>query len=351
MKRFGIIGLGVIAKVHIKAIESLKDCKLVAICDLRPNKAKEFCSQYDNINGYENIDEFLMNEDLDIVTITTPSGFHLDPALKVIEAKVNVIVEKPLEITTDRCNIIIDKAKENGVIAAGIFQSRFYEAPKLVKKAIEMGKFGKLSICDAQVKWFRSQEYYDSGKWRGTWALDGGGALMNQAIHAIDLLLWLCGPVDEVTAYTSLISHTNIEVEDTATAILKFKNGALGVIEGTTSSYPGFLKKIDICGSKGSASIEEANLIKYQFMDETPEDVKEFERLKDIGNCKGGANDPSSIDYINHAMVFRDVVDALDEGREPLITATEAKKSVELIEAIYISAREKRAVKLPLQIK
>jgi predicted dehydrogenase len=348
MKRFGIIGLGNIAKVHIEAINSLDDCQFVAGCDLVPGKAKEFCSNYPNTTGYDDIDEFLKNEKLDIVTITTPSGVHLDPALKVIEAKINVIIEKPLEITSERCNLIIEKSKENGVIAAGIFQSRFYEAPKLVKKAIEDGKFGVLSICDAQVKWFRSQEYYDSAGWRGTWALDGGGALMNQSIHAIDLLLWLCGPVDEVTAYTALRSHTDIEVEDTATAILKFKNGALGVIEGTTSSYPGFLKKIDICGSKGSASIEEENLVKYQFIDETEEDKKDFERLSSVGTCEGGASDPSHISYKSHAMVFEDVVSAIDENREPLINATEAKKPVELIEAIYLSAKEHRTIKLPL---
>ncbi|MBK5201631.1 MAG: Gfo/Idh/MocA family oxidoreductase [Spirochaetaceae bacterium] len=348
MKRFGIIGLGTIAKGHADAIESLPDCQFVAGYHNNLNKAETFCSSYSHAKAYNNLDEFLNNASLDIVTIATPSGYHLEYAIKAIEAKKHIIIEKPLEITTERCNLIIKKAKENGVIAAGIFQSRFFEAPKLVKSAIDKGKFGILSICDAQVKWFRSQEYYDSAGWRGTWALDGGGALMNQSIHAIDLLLWLCGPVDEVTAYTALRSHTGIEVEDTATAILKFRNGALGVIEGTTSSYPGFLKKIDICGSKGSASIEEENLVKYQFVDETEEDKMDFERLKNVGTSEGVASDPGLISYKSHAMVFEDVVKAIDEGREPLINATEAKKPVELIEAIYLSAKEKRPVKLPL---
>jgi predicted dehydrogenase len=351
MKRFGIIGLGNIAKVHIKAIESLNNCQFIAGYDLVPGKAKEICSNYDNCTGYDDIEEFLANKNLDIVTITTPSGAHLGPAIKVIESKRHVIIEKPLEITSQRCNLIIEKAKEHGVIAAGIFQSRFYEAPKIIKKAIDAGKFGVLSICDAHVKWFRSQAYYDSAEWRGTWALDGGGTLMNQSIHAIDLLLWLCGPVEEVTAYTALRSHSGIEVEDTATAILKFKNGALGVIEGTTGSYPGFLKKIDICGSKGSASIEEQNLVKYEFVDECEEDKRDFERLKNIATSEGGASKASSIRYKYHAMVFEDVVNAIDENREPLITATEAKKSVELIEAIYRSAKEKCSVKVPAWIR
>lgn len=348
MKRFGIIGLGNIAKVHVKAIESLNDCKFVAGYDLEPGKAQEFCSHYENTTGYENIDDFLNNENLDIVTITTPSGAHLNPALKAIESKKHIIIEKPLEITSDRCNVIIQKAKENNVVAAGIFQSRFFEVSQLIKKAIDDGKFGTLSICDAQVKWYRSQEYYDSAKWRGTWALDGGGALMNQSIHAIDLLLYLCGPINEVTAYTALRSHINIEVEDTAVAIIKFKNGALGVIEGTTSAYPGFLKKIDICGSLGSASIEEENLVKYQFINETEKDKKDFERLKNIGTSVGGSTDPQQINYKSHARIFNDVVSAINEDREPLISAEEAKKAVALIEAIYCSAKEHRTVKLPL---
>jgi len=348
MKNFGIIGLGNIAKTHIEAIESLKDCKFVAGYDLVPGKAEAFCSAYEGVRPYDNIEEFLADEHIDIVTITTPSGVHLEPALQSLKAKKHVIIEKPLEITSERCDMIINTAKENGVIAAGIFQSRFHEAPKLVKKAIDENRFGKLSICDAQVKWFRSQEYYDSASWRGTWKLDGGGALMNQSIHAIDLLLWFCGPVEEVTAYTSLVSHTDIEVEDTATAILKFKNGGLGVIEGTTSAYPGFLKKIDICGSNGSASIEEESLLKYQFADETEADKEIFEKMKDKTSTGGGASDPGSIGFHGHAMVFEDVVKAIEENRDPLLSATEAKKSVEVIEAIYISAKEHRSVSLPL---
>ena len=346
MKGFGIIGLGTIAKTHADAIESLHDCQFVAGFNKSIDKANAFCSSYENAKGYDDIDKFLKDPSLDIVTIATPSGSHLEYALKALKAKKHIIVEKPLEITSERCDLIIQCARENNVTAAGIFQSRFFSAPQLVKKAIDNGKFGKLSICDAQVKWFRSQEYYDSAQWRGTWALDGGGALMNQGIHAIDLLLWLCGPVDEVSAYTALRSHTNIEVEDTAVAILKFKNGALGVIEGTTSSYPGFLKKIDICGSLGSASIEEENLVKYQFSNETEEDKNDFEKLNNIAYSEGGAGSPKVSSFDSHAKVFEDVVNAINENREPLISATDAKKAVTLIEAIYKSARESRPVKL-----
>jgi predicted dehydrogenase len=346
MKGFGIIGLGNIAKTHIDAIKSLEGCSFVAGYDLVPGKAKDFCSNYNNAQGYDSLEEFLLDPRIDIVTITTPSGAHLEPAIKALKAKKHVIIEKPLEVTSKRCEMIIETAKENGVVAAGIFQSRFHEAPQLIKKALDENKFGTLSICDAQVKWFRTQEYYDSASWRGTWKLDGGGALMNQSIHAIDLLLWFCGPVDEVMAYTALRSHKNIEVEDTATAILKFKNGSLGVIEGTTSAYPGFLKKIDICGSKGSASIEEENLVKFQFIDETETDKEAFKKLQNACSTGGGASDPGSIGYHGHAMIFDDVIKAIEEGREPLLSASEAKKSVEVIEAIYLSAKEHRPVKL-----
>ena len=227
-----------------------------------------------------------------------------------------------------------------------VFQSRFHDAPRLVRKAIDEGRFGRITLIDAQIKWFRTQAYYDDISWHGTWKMDGGGALMNQGIHAIDLLRWFGGDVVDVSSRTATLAHERIEVEDTAGAVLSFANGAIGIIEGSTAAYPGFLKRIEICGSEGSAIIEEESLKFWQFKDERPEDAMIREKYSDFTSTGGGAADPKAIGAHGHARVFADVMDALDTGREPEITGAEARKAVELIEAVYRSSREGKTVKL-----
>jgi len=342
---FGIIGTGTIAQVHAKAIGEIKGAKLVAAFDLVEEKAKAFSKEY-SIKSYSSLEEFLSDDEIDIVTITTPSGAHLEPALSAIEHHKNVIIEKPMEITTERIDMLIKKANENGVILSGVFQSRFHEAPLLIKKAIEDGRFGKISLIDAQIKWYRSQEYYDQVAWRGTWKLDGGGALMNQGIHAIDLLCWFGGKVKNVSARTATLGHKNIEVEDTASAVLEFENGTLGVIEGTTCCYPGFLKRIEIAGTEGSAILEEESLKCWKFKNETEEDEKIRDKFMNFTATGGGASDPKAIGWHGHRKVFENVIDALKNGTTPSITGEEARKSVALIEAIYKSSREHRPIEL-----
>ena len=343
---FGIIGLGTIAETHIRAIENNDNCRFIGAFDQVEGKAEAFCARHNCGIPYSNLDDFLSNPDIEVVTIATPSGYHLEPALKAIEKGKNVIIEKPMEITPEREKMILDTAKEMGVIATGVFQSRFYDAPVLIKKAIEEGRFGRLTLVDAQVKWFRSQEYYDSGAWRGTWKVDGGGALMNQSIHAIDLLQWFVGKVDEVEAYTATLSHERIEVEDTAVATVKFENGALGVIEGSTSVYPGFLKKIEISGTEGSVVLEEEALKVWSFKNETEEDEKirrEFFNKNEFG---GGASDPKAINTLGHEREFHDLADAIINKREPKVSGESASEAVKIITAIYESARIGKSVKV-----
>lgn len=335
---FGVIGLGMIADFHVKAIQSLPNARFVAGFDMVPGRAEAFCALHGG-TGYDDLNRFLQDPAVDVVTITTPSGAHLEVALKAMQAGKQVLVEKPLEITSERCDVMIDMAAQCKVSLGGIFQSRFFEAPRLVKHAIEEGRFGRLTLCDAQVKWFRSQEYYDAVKWHGTWKLDGGGALMNQAIHAVDLLQWLCGPVTEVFGYADTLAHQRIEVEDTAVATLRFESGALGVIEGTTAAYPGFLKKIELCGSQGCATLEEENLSCWQFSEERPEDAHIRETYLAATETGGGAGDPKAIGFQGHALVFADFLHALDSHTLPMITGLEARKAVRIIEAIYQSAR------------
>lgn len=341
---FGIIGLGAIADVHAKAIATLDDGVLVACFDMVPGKAEKFCEGHGG-KPYSKLEEFLQDPELDIVTVTTPSGAHLEVALAALRAKKTVIVEKPMEITTERIDQLIKTAKENHVMLAGVFQSRFFDAPKAVKAAIDAGRFGRISLINAQVEWYRSQDYYDKIGWHGTWKMDGGGALMNQAIHAIDLLGWFGGPVDEIYGQTACLSHERIEVEDVAAATVRFKNGTLGIIEGTTGCYPGFSKRIEVCGSKGSAIIEEENLVYWHFDEEGPED-EEIRRRCMGSTSNGGAHNPLDVGFIGHAREFANVVDAMKHHTVPAIPGEEARKAVEIITTIYQSAREHRPIKL-----
>ena len=344
---FGIIGLGMIAGFHVKAIKELAGCSFVAGYDTVPGRAAEFCAKHGGA-GYDDLNAFMANKDIDIVTIATPSGLHLDGAVAAAKAGKHAIIEKPLEITAARCDAIIAEARANNVKIGAVFQSRFHEAAAVVKKAIVDGRLGKIASADAQIKWYRTQEYYDNRKARGTLQLDGGGALMNQGIHAIDLLQWFMGDVSEVFSYSAIIGHTGIEVEDTAAAVLKFANGAIGVIQGTTSAYPGFLKKVEICGSKGSITMEEENIITWKFDEELPEDEEIRKKYGAATASGGGASDPAAINHHGHKALFETFVAAVRENKPVLLDGAEGKKSVEIIEAAYRSAKSHSPVKLPL---
>lgn len=337
--KFGIVGLGLIADFHAKAIEALAGAEVYSCMSRSEEKAKLFGEKY-GCRYYTNLAEMLCDPDLDIVTICTPSGNHMEPSLMIIEAGKHLVVEKPLEITLERCDKILDAAEEKGVCVTTIFPSRFHEASKLIKKTIDNNRFGRLVLGDAYVKWLRTQEYYDNGGWHGTKALDGGGALMNQSIHAIDLLQWFMGPVESVKAYTDTLGHERIEVEDLAVAVVRFKNGALGVIEGSTAVYPGYFKKIEIAGTDGSVILEESDLKAWNFREETSEDKSIREKFASTNNSGGGASDPGAIDFGPHQRQFEDFIRSLDSGGKSLVEGAEGRKAVEIILAIYESARK-----------
>ncbi|MCP4400946.1 MAG: Gfo/Idh/MocA family oxidoreductase, partial [bacterium] len=238
--------------------------------------------------------------------------------------------------------------EKKNVKLTGIFPSRFHEVAQVVKKTLDKGRFGKLVLGDAYVKWYRSQEYYDKGGWHGTWKLDGGGALMNQSIHAIDLLQWFMGPVDSVSALTNTLGHERIEVEDVSVAALHFANGALGVIEGSTAVFPGFLKRIEISGTQGSAILEEENLKAWTFSEEKEEDKEILEKFEAKTETGGGAADPAAIGFHGHQRQFEDMIHAIETGNDPRVDGQEAKKAIEIILAIYQSAREGKRITLPL---
>lgn len=345
---FGIIGCGMIAGFHHKAIEDIRGARVVACYDTFASSAERFAAAT-HCTAYPTLPDMLADPAVDVVTICTPSGAHLEPALAAANAGKHVIVEKPLEITLKRCDRIIEACRSNKVTLATIFPSRFHDSSQLLKKAIDADRFGRLSMGDAYVKWFRDQQYYDSGAWRGTWKLDGGGALMNQAIHSVDLLTWLMGPVVEISAQIDMLAHKRIEVEDVAVATLRFANGALGVIEATTAAYPGALKRIEIHGTSGSAVIEEEDIKTWDFARAARGDKQLLERMSGRTQTGGGAADPSAIGHHGHTLMFRDVLKAIRNGTPPSIDGHEGRRSVEIILGIYKSAETGRVIQLPLE--
>jgi predicted dehydrogenase len=343
---FGIVGCGMIANFHAKAIEEIRGAKLVACHDSYAPAAARL-AESTSCQAYEHLKGLLADDRVNVITICTPSGAHLEPAIAAARAGKHVIVEKPLEVTVARCDRIIRECEAHGVVLSTIFPSRFHESSQLIKKAIDQGRFGRLTLGDAYVKWYRTQQYYDSGAWRGTWKLDGGGALMNQAIHSVDLLTWLMGPVESILAQTATLAHENIEVEDVATANLRFVNGALGVIEASTAAYPGYLKRIEIHGSDGSAVLEEEDIKTWDFRRATKFDEALKARMAGRTKTGGGAADPAAIGHHGHAAQFTDVLKAIRTGGRPQIDGHEGRRSVEIIAGIYKAARTGRVVKLP----
>ncbi len=338
--RFGIVGPGMIAEFHAQAIHAMPNAELVGACGRSIDKTRTFCEEF-NCEPYTDLAE-LLEQELDFLTIATPSGSHLEPVFAAAKAGVNVIVEKPLEVTLERVDTMLEECRAAGVRQFGILPRRFNESTALLKHAIDEGHFGKIALGDAYVKWWRSQEYYDSGNWRGTWAQDGGGALMNQSIHAIDLLLYLMGPVKAVCAFTELVAHERIEVEDVAVAILEFENGAHGVIQGSTACYSdsGHPAQIQICGDGGSVFMIDNVFTVWEFRDGfLPEEIS---RLRNPQKGKArGATDPRSIKFDLHQKNFEEAIDSVENNRTSFIEDIEGRHAIALIQAIYESAMKK----------
>ena len=337
--KFGIIGAGMIGHFHAKAITAMTGGELHSVFDLRQEAADKLAQEY-GAQGYSNIEEFLADPELEIVTVGTPSGAHLEPSLAALNAGKHVICEKPLEITTERIDQLTAAADANGKTIAAVLNRRFHPGMDAFKKATEEGRFGTLTNASAYVKWYRDQAYYDSAGWRGTWALDGGGALMNQSIHTVDSLLYLAGPVKSVQANTACLAHERIEVEDIVVAILEFESGARGVLECSTCTWSkdGHPARVQLSGTEGSVFLADESFEVWDFMEEKPEDA-EIKRTLMKGQEAGlGANDPSAINFYQHQRNFEEVLAAIAEGREPSTSAAEARKPVALITAIYESA-------------
>ena len=337
--RFGIIGSGMIARLHARAISSIPGCSLRAVCNHRIEGARRLAAEF-GAEAHDSLEDFLADPELEIITVCTPSGAHFDPARAALSAGKHVICEKPLEVTTGRIDTLAAMAGARGKTLSSVLNRRFHPAMEYFKRAVDQGRFGRITSASCQVKWFRDQAYYDSADWRGTQALDGGGALMNQAIHTIDALLHLAGPAEFVQADIACLAHRDIEVEDIGVAIIGFKNGARGVIEGATCTWSaaGHPARVQICGTDGSVFMADESFEVWDFRDERPEDAEVRASLMKGANPGLGANNPASIGFEQHRRNFEEIISSIREGREPATSAREARVAVEVIQAIYHSA-------------
>jgi len=354
--RIAIIGVGGIADIIARGIKELDNAVLVAGTCRTPPKGEDFATRHD-CSWYPDTDAMLSFVNPDVAIICTPSGAHLGSLRLCAKHKVHALVEKPLEITLARVNEMIQTAEQAGITLGGFFPQRFNPVFQLLQHSARQGRFGPLSIISATIPWWRDDAYYGPGRWQGTAALDGGGALINQSIHYIDSLQWLAAatmpdltpdtnPVEEVFAYTALRAHDpkRVEVEDTAVAVLKFRNGVLGQLLGATSMYPGQLRRLTISGRDGTAELREDELITYQFRTELPEDKETREKFGKSTSHQGGSRDPLAMDYVKHKLNLADFLKALDEKRTPTLSSRESAKAVAIIEACYTSARTGKPV-------
>lgn len=344
--KYALIGCGRIAVNHIKAALNNK-LEIVAVCDVLPEKMEALLTKHElqnerTIERYTDYKEMVIKERPELVSIATESGIHAEIALFCIDQGVNVIIEKPMAMSIEDADKIIKAAEDKNVKVSACHQNRFNVAVQELRKAIEAGRFGKLSHGSIHVRWNRDRGYYDQASWRGTWAQDGG-ALMNQCIHGIDLLRWMMGDdVEEVYGATRQQFHDYLEAEDVGMAVVKFKNGAIGTIEGTTNVYPKNLEEtLYIFGENGTVKIggtSTNNIDVWDFADETEEDRKNKELKEATSNVYGNG----------HTSLFADVIDAIKNDRKPYVDAVAGRNALEMVLSIYKSQKEGKAVKLPL---
>lgn len=335
---FGIVGCGVISKWHIAAINAIDGAELIGVFDNYRQGAEKIAKQY-SCKVFDTYEEMLSCNQIDIINICTPSGTHASLAIDAANHNKNIIVEKPMAITKQQIDELVYTVEKNNVKLAVISQLRFKDSIQKAKSAILNGELGDIVLGDVYMKYYRSQEYYDSSAWRGTWEMDGGGALMNQGIHGIDLLQYLVGPVKSVMSICKTLAR-DIEVEDTANAIVEFENGAIGVIQGTTSVEPGYPRIIQISGTNGTIEITEDTITRWNIAGSSSKGIQ-----ADLSTIKS-YRDPQGLESDSHVSQIKDFISAIEEGRRPLVDLYEGKKTVEIILGAYESAKSGKKVML-----
>ena len=340
--RFGIVGCGTIGPFHIKGIKANENAELAAVCDIIPEKAKKIADEED-VPYYSSMDEMLRAEKLDVVNLCTPSSLHAEQAVLAASCGVNVLTEKPMAVTLADCDRMIAAADKAGIKLGCIFQRRVTEPFRSIKDWVEGGVIGRPLLGDMYCKYYRAQDYYDSAGWRGTVQFDGGGAMMNQSIHIVDLIRWYFGPVKTVFGFARTLARS-IEVEDTCVACLEFASGAVGVIEGTTSVFPPTIPhRIELHGDKGSILIEGESLSRFEVEGENGEVIDRLEAP--VGDVQAITN-PTDIMVDGHIVQIGDIARCVTEGGDPVVSGVEAREAVRLILAIYESSETGKPVSL-----
>lgn len=332
---FGIIGTGAIAALHAAAINACPDSRLVAVCSSTPARAKAAAEKF-GVPADHQIHDFLSRSDLDVVAICTHSGNHLEPALEAARAGKHILLEKPIEVSLERAKVLTQACADAGVKLGVIFQNRLKPGYLQLKQAVEAGVLGKLLLGTAAINWYRDATYYSSSDWKGTLKGDGGAALINQGVHTIDLLLDIMGEAEAVYGQVRTLVH-KIEGEDLGAAVIDFKSGALGTITGGTSLFPGNPERLEIYGEKGNTILEGGKIVTWN----VPGEMGELPASEMGGS---GAADPMAIDYRLHLGQVEDMVAAIRENREPMVSGRDAMKSLQLILGIYQSSKENRKV-------
>ena len=340
--RFGIIGCGRVAPRHAQSINQLTSTQLIAVADVKLARAEAFAAEHGG-RPFADYRGLLDRDDIDAVSVCVPSGLHAQVAIDAMRAGKHVLVEKPIAIHLADADRMIQVADEQGVTLAVVLQNRYNHPMQQLRSLIDSGGLGALYLGNATVRWFRPQSYYEDD-WHGTWTMDGG-ALMNQSIHHIDALQWFMGPVASVCAYTATLAH-DMEAEDVGVASLRFANGAIGVVEGSTLTWPQNLEgSVAVFGERGSVKIggTALNRITLWKVDGQLEQESEILTSQRV--------DPPSVYGFSHREVIRNFADAVLAGGQPDTTGPEARRSLELVLAIYESAREGREVQLPLRVQ
>jgi predicted dehydrogenase len=339
IRHIGILGGGTISDTHARAAASLPGVRVAAVCGANQARVASMAERHGAV-PYDDLDAFLRHRPMDVVAIGSPSGVHGEQVAAAAARGLHVLVEKPLEITTARIDEMAQTVERAGVTLGVFFQDRSTPDFVALKRDLDAGVLGRITLADARVKWYRPPEYYSQSRWRGTWALDGGGALMNQGIHTADLLLWLLGDVRRVYGKATTAMH-RIEVEDTIVAVLEFASGAVGTFEATTAAWPGYSRRVALSGSRGTVVIEQDRIVRRDLRDAAGEAIEGLE-----GAPGASAASPVVADASAHRRVIEDFLDALDTGRPPRVGLAEGRRSVALAEAIYASSRAGRPIEV-----
>jgi predicted dehydrogenase len=334
----GILGGGNISQTHARAAHEIEGVKIVAVCGQNQEKAQKLAELY-GARPYGEMESFLRHQPMEAVLIGSPSGLHAEQGIAAARRGLHVLLEKPIDITTDRADALVAECERAGVKLGVFFQDRVAPDIRRLKSLLDEGRLGKIILVSARVKWYRPPDYYQNSRWRGTWAFDGGGALMNQGIHTVDLLLWLLGDVVRVWGRAITALH-QIEVEDTVAAMLEFKQGAIGTLEAATSVYPGYARRIEITGSEGTVILENECLTAADLR------VPLTDLMSKPENPDQRSTSPVISDVSGHRAIIEDFLRAIATGKEPLCDGRQARRSVELVQAIYQSSRTEQEINL-----